>query len=139
MSFLDSYFATLFNSFTHFLWCRRLVILRGIGVVGVAVVAVVDVIEVVIMEEEEGMAILEEEGDMACPITTILRLQLGFIKSYRRTRAEATSNEIVGGHATLLCLMFHFHKISLTFVFFLMFLSWYLPVTTLLLYQMDIV
>jgi hypothetical protein len=136
MSFLDSYFATLFNSFTHFLWCRRLVILRGIGVVGVAVV---DVIEVVIMEEEEGMAILEEEGDMACPITTILRLQLGFIKSYRRTRAEATFNEIVGGHATLLCLMFHFHKISLTFVFFLMFLSWYLPVTTLLLYQMDIV
>lgn len=44
---------------------------------GVVVLAVVDVIEVVIMEEEEGMAILEGEGDAACLIA-VPRLQLVF-------------------------------------------------------------
>ena len=46
-------------------------------VVGAVALAVVDVPEVVIMEEEEGMAIMDEGGDVACPVA-LCRWQLMF-------------------------------------------------------------
>ena len=46
-------------------------------VVGAVALAVVDVLEVVIMEEEEGMATLDEGGDAACQVA-LCRWQLMF-------------------------------------------------------------
>lgn len=72
---------TMFNSFAD-LSCRRLAILQGTavveGAVALAAVDVVDAVEVVIMEEEEGMAILDEGGDVACRVA-LCRWKLMFI------------------------------------------------------------